>query len=76
MEIDINNLKVGDLLTAKDECIMDKTSFNNAGKPALIVGKKYPIKHIIPNSKTIVISSEVDKNHLFPTEIINQFFKQ
>jgi hypothetical protein len=73
--IDTEKLKVGDTLTAIDECIMDKSSWSDAGKPALIVGKKYSINHIIPNSKTIVISSEVDETHLFSTEMINKTFE-
>ena len=72
--IDIEKLKVGDMLTAIDECIMEKSSFSDAGKPALMPGKEYKINHIIPISKTVVIYSEVDANHFFSTETINQFF--
>lgn len=72
--IDTEKLKVGNTLIAKDECIMKKSSFSDAGKPALIIGKPYRINHIIPVSKTVVICSEVDRTHLFSTETINQFF--
>ena len=73
--IDIETLKVGDLLTAKDECIMDETSFTDAGKPALIIGKKYPIEKIIHHSTEIVIQGELG-THFFGNNIINQFFEQ
>lgn len=76
MKINVDNLKVGDFITAKKKCIMDKTSFSDAGKSALIIGKKYRINHIIPISKTIVITSEIDENHLFSTEIINKYFNK
>jgi hypothetical protein len=72
--INTEKLKVGDTLIAKDECIMDGTAFWDRNKPALIPGKEYKINHIIPRSKTIVVSSEVDAEHLFTTECINQFF--
>lgn len=39
--IDIKDLKVGDILIAKDECIM-----TTSGTPALIVGKGYSIESI------------------------------
>ena len=76
MKINVDNLKVGDFITAKNRCIMDKTSFNNAGKPALIIGKKYRINHIIPIIKTIVVISELEENHFFSTEIINKYFNK
>lgn len=74
--IDIENLKVGDFLSAKNQCIMDITDYFNKGKPALIIGKKYPILYFNPFVKCIFIKSEVDSRHCFQSDDINQFFEQ
>lgn len=74
--IDIETLVVGDLLTAKDECIMDETSYYHECEPALIIGKQYPILFITSTTKTICISSEVDVEHYFGKDEINKFFEQ
>ena len=55
------NLKIGDILIAKRDCIMIHTKAN-----ALIIGKEYPITSI--DNGAIFIESEISKNHRFTTD--------
>lgn len=66
--MNIENLKVGDLLEAIDVCEMSESK-----EHALIVGKQYPIKEV--DSKQITIASDVYKEHTFPLFEVNEFFK-
>mgnify|MGYP003609381017 CR=1 FL=1 len=59
------NLKVGDIIIAKDECIMDDTKL-----PALIIGKEYEITFIGKN--TFIINSEIGE-HTFGFVDFNDF---
>lgn len=61
------------VLIAINECIMDSSSFENENQPALIIGKEYVIKKVTRNQ--IVIESEVDTEHYFDIETIEDFFK-
>lgn len=56
-------LKVGTILIAKSECKMN--SGRSEGKPALIIGKEYPIKKVMEPQFEIIISSETDEEHYF-----------
>jgi hypothetical protein len=62
------SLKIGTVLIAIDECIMD---FENL--PALIIGNEYMVIGIDKDSFTI--SSHQCKLHEFKTIELNQFFK-
>jgi hypothetical protein len=74
--MDVNKLKVGDILIAIDECIMNDTEFQ-----ALIIGKEYEIQRIDTDLKLIEIISEYSKikkshtYHGFRFRDINKFFK-
>lgn len=75
------NLKVGDNLIAIDECMMD------CGIQALIIGKKYEIKHVNFNDgyNFIAIESEYNLymksmgkhsvNHGFRIKDLSNYFK-
>lgn len=62
-----HNLKVGDILIAKDECLMEETN-----EKALIIGKKYKIKGI--EADYFYITSELGSNHCFYLADIDEFF--
>lgn len=61
------NLKVGDIIIAKDECIMDDTKL-----PALIIGKEYEIT--FSGKNTFIINSEIGE-HTFEFVDFNEFFE-
>ena len=62
------NLKVGDVLIAIDECKM-----TDSKEKALIIGKEYPI---IKTSDThFYINSEFDDNHMFSFDEYQDIFK-
>jgi hypothetical protein len=63
----------GTKLIAINECIMNKSSFGNAGKTALIIGKEYVVKEVTRNE--IEIKSEVDERHYFKLKKLNEFFE-
>jgi hypothetical protein len=68
----MKKIKEGTILIAINECIMNESSFENAGKPALIIGKEYVVKEVTRNQ--ILIESELDENHFFEIKSIDEFF--
>ena len=60
------NLKVGDIIIAKDECIMDDTKL-----PALIIGKEYEISQI--KDDYLIIDGELGE-HFFEFKEFDDFF--
>ncbi len=78
-ELDINELKVGDYLTARDDFYMeyddpDEIDIENEQNSDLFLykDKKYQITGILP--KMITINSELDYKHYFSKKDINEFF--
>lgn len=68
------NLKVEDVLIAKDVCLMD------TGEEALTIGKEYSIIDVYSNDTSfagingIVIMNDDCNNHLFDFDSIDEFF--
>lgn len=60
-------MKEGTILIAKDLCKMNKTEVC-----ALIIGKEYPVKDVFRNQ--IVVFSEIDENHYFDIDSIDNYF--
>lgn len=63
----MKNLKVGQKIRAIDRCIM-----KDSGKPALIIGKLYPIFKI--DKTSIYVESEIFGVHEFPFNEVSNFF--
>ncbi len=68
-------LKVGTILIATGECIMNEISGEAAGKPSLVIGKEYPVAYI--THKHLEVCSEVGQHifYLKGTEAWDKFFK-
>lgn len=64
----VNNLKVGDVLIAIDECRMDSD-----GRKTLTIGKEYVIKEVC--NKSFEIIDDEDDYHVFRYSHIGNFFK-
>ena len=62
-----NELKVGDMLVAIDNCIMTDTK-----EQALTIGKSYRVNNV--TNYSIYVKSNVDDNHEFLKEYLNEFF--
>ena len=60
-------LKVGDVLLAKDECIM-----TNDGKPSLTIGKYYTVKSSV--NKGFMIIDDQKCQHFFDTSNLDEYF--
>jgi hypothetical protein len=60
-------LKVGDVLLAKDECIM-----TNDGKPSLTIGKYYTVKSSVDGEFMVIDDQECE--HFFDTSNLDEYF--
>jgi len=63
------NLKVGDVLIAIDECLL-----SDSATKSLIIGKDYPIKKRVGD--LIYIECEVFSSHTFKIEDLHKYFKE
>jgi len=62
-----SKLKVGDILTAIDRCVM-----NNSGKAALTIGGAYKIIKI--DDVELVIKDDANQNHWYELATLDKYF--
>lgn len=62
-------IKVESVLIANNVCKMKNGEGN-----ALLIGKEYLVKEIDKHNECIIIESEINANHWFPIEGIEEWF--